>query len=431
MSVYSPAGCQSSAARICWVSMRRAYDSHMLRAAAVLETAAMKARQLAGLGVGAGTRVAVALPPSLEYAALLHAMPLLGSVLVPVNTRDPRQIVDADIVIGAPLTGREHAADLRAEPDPGSTWVVLHPSGTTAAPKPVELTYGNFRASAAAAQANLPIGPEDRWLCVLPLFHVGGLSILTRTAFYGASAIVHERFDAEAVRESLESGEATVVSLVATMLRRLRGAGLERAPGLRAALVGGGPVPRDLLEWGRDVGLPLLQTYGMTETCSQIATAAAGSDAARPLPGVEIRIGERGEILVRGPMASRGALGDDGWLHTGDRGRLDEEGFLHVEGRLKDVIVTGGENVAAAEVEEALVAHPAVADAAVVGRPDPEWGEAVTAFVVVDGARVDDAELVAWCRERLAGYKLPRAIVRVDELPRTDSGKLLKGRLSG
>src|SRR3954453_1267042 len=351
MSVYSPAGCQSSAVRICWVSMRRAYDSQMLRAAAVLETAAMKARQLAGLGVGAGTRVAVALPPSLEYAALLHAMPLLGSVLVPVNTRDPRQSVDADVVIDTPLTSREHAADLRAEPDPGSTWVVLHTSGTTAAPKPVELTYGNFRASAAAAQANLPLGPDDRWLCVLPLFHVGGLSILTRTAFYGASAIVHERFDAEAVRESLESCEATIVSLVATMLRRLRDAGLERAPALRAALVGGGPVPRDLLEWGREVGLPLLQTYGMTETCSQIATAAAGSDAARPLPGVEVRIGDGSEILVRGAMVWPGSLSDDGWPPTGGGGPLgDDGGFLHVEGRLKDVIVTGGENVAAAEV---------------------------------------------------------------------------------
>src|SRR3954462_4258094 len=257
MSVYSPAGCQSSAVRICWVSMRRAYDSHMLRAAAVLETAAMKARQLAGLGVGAGTRVAVALPPSLEYAALLHAMPLLGSVLVPVNTRDPRQSVDADIVIDAPLTGREHAADLRAEPDSGSTWVILHTSGTTAAPKPVELTYGNFRASAAAAAANLPLTPDDRWLCVLPLFHVGGLSILTRSAFAGSTAIVHERFDADAVKESLESGEATVVSLVGTMLLRLQERGLSGAPGLRAALVGGGPVPRDLIDWGLGIGLPL------------------------------------------------------------------------------------------------------------------------------------------------------------------------------
>src|SRR5438128_11939630 len=114
MSSYSPAGCQSRAGRICWVSMARAYDSHMLAAAAVLETAAIKARQLAGLGVVAGSRVAVALPPSLEYAALLHAMPLLGSILVPVNTRDPRRSVDADILVDSPVTSPEHAADLRA-----------------------------------------------------------------------------------------------------------------------------------------------------------------------------------------------------------------------------------------------------------------------------------------------------------------------------
>lgn len=400
----------------------------MLHAAAVLETAATKARQLAGLGVSRGDRVAVALPAGLEFAALLHAMPLIGSVLVPVNTRDPGHAPDADILVDAPLTGPEADVPLRREVDDGAPWVILHTSGTTSAPKPVTLTYGNLRASAAAAQANLPLGPSDRWLCVLPVFHVGGLSILTRTAFYGASAIAHERFDVDAARESLESGEATVVSLVATTLRRLRDAGLERAPSLRAALVGGGPVPRDLLEWGAAVGLPLLQTYGMTETCSQIATADGGSSGARPLPGVELRIGSGAEILVRGPMVSRGALGADGWLHTGDSGRIDEHGFLHVSGRIKDTIVTGGENVAAAEVEEALVSHPAVDDAAVVGRPDAEWGEVVTAFVVV-GAEVGDAELVAWCRSRLAGYKLPRSITRVEELPRTPSGKLLKGRL--
>ena len=158
------------------------------------------------------------------------------------------------------------------------------------------------------------------------------------------------------------------MSLVATMLRRLRAAGLRRAPGLRAALVGGGPVPADLLEWGAAVGLPLLQTYGMTETCSQIATAAAGSDAARPLPGVELRIGAGDELLVRGPMVSAGALGDGRLApHRRPRARRRRRLPARVEGRIKDTIVTGGENVAAAEVEEALLSHPAVADAAVVG----------------------------------------------------------------
>jgi O-succinylbenzoic acid--CoA ligase len=358
-------------------------------------------------------------------------MPLLGSTLVPLNTRDPGHVPAYDLLVDVPLDGPEVEFEPRPEPGPDDTWVILHTSGTTAEPKPVELTYGNFRASAEAAAANLPLTPADRWLCVMPLFHVGGLSILTRSAFAGSEVILHERFDSDAVAESLESGEATVVSLVATMLRRLQQRGLSKAPGLRAALVGGGPVPHDLVEWGESIGLPIRLTYGMTETCSQIATAPPEGGAARPLPGVELKIAPRsGEILVRGPMVSRGALSADGWLHSGDRGRLDPEDNLYVDGRIKDTIVTGGENVAAAEVEEALVAHPAVSDAAVVGRPDPEWGEAVTAFVVVDGD-ASDAEIVAHCRAALAGYKVPRALVRVDELPRTASGKLLKGRLTG
>jgi O-succinylbenzoic acid--CoA ligase len=407
-------------------------DGAQFSHAEVREKAVVSARQLVALGAGAGDLVATTLPPGLDFVALLHAMPLIGTVLVPLNTREPQRPpgLDGALLVSEPLAGEEASVQLRADVDPAATWVRLHTSGTTAAPKPVELTYGNFRASAAAAASNLPVGPGDRWLCVLPLFHVGGLSIITRSAIYGSCAIVHQRFDADAVGESLESGETTIASVVATMLRRLQARGLAGAPALRAALVGGGPVPRDLLEWGAEAGLPLLQTYGMTETCSQIATAGAGSSVARPLPGVDLRIGAQGEILVRGPMVSPGALGDDGWLHTGDRGSLDQHGFLHVEGRIKDTIVTGGENVAAAEVEEALVSHPAVSDAAVVGRPDREWGEAVTAFVVAEGD-VTEEQLIAHCRGRLAGYKLPRAIRRVSELPRTASGKLLKGQLPG
>jgi o-succinylbenzoate---CoA ligase len=220
------------------------------------------------------------------------------------------------------------------------------------------------------------------------------------------------------------------------MLRRLVDAGLEEAPALRAALLGGGPVPRDLLDWATRHDLPVLQTYGMTETCSQIATLGASEavtlagSAGRPLPGVELSVAGDGEILVRGPMVSEGALTEDGWLHTGDRGRLDADGYLWVEGRLKDVIVTGGENVACAEVERALEEHSAVVEAAVVGVPDPEWGELVTAYVVVSGA-VGDAELIAHCRERLAAYKAPRAVRRVRELPRNAAGKLLRRELLG
>ena len=299
---------------------------------------------------------------------------------------------------------------------------VLFTSGTTGAPKPVALTEDNHEASAIASAWSLAVDPDDRWLCCLPLWHIGGFSILHSSAIYGTTAVLHDGFDVGRVRDTIESGEATLVSLVATMLRRLIDDGLRSWPSLRAALVGGGPIPGELVEWAADAGFPLLPTYGMTETCSQIVTADT------TLLGVELRIGADGEILVRGPMVSPYSIAGDGWLHTGDRGRLDADGRLHVEGRLDETIVTGGENVAALEVEEALLAHPAVAEAAVAGRPDPEWGEAVTAWVVLAG-QASEADLIAHCRERLAPFKVPKAVRRVDELPRNAAGKVLKGRL--
>jgi O-succinylbenzoic acid--CoA ligase len=294
-------------------------------------------------------------------------------------------------------------------------------SGTTGDPRPVPLTRTNFEASARASAAHLGVEPDDRWLCCLPVFHVGGLSIFTRCAIYEAAVYAEAGFDAARVRDLLEGGEVTLASLVPTMLARLREAGLERAPDLRGVLLGGGPIPAELLEWALGIGLPVMPTYGMTETCSQIATAEPGERLARPLPGVELRISDEGEILARGPMVAA-----EGWLHTGDRGRLTDDGLLEVEGRMDDVIVTGGENVAAREVEEALLAHPRVAEAAVIGVDDPEWGKAVTAFVV--GTASED-ELLAHCRERLARFKVPKRIVVLDELPRTASGKVVRAAL--
>jgi acyl-CoA synthetase (AMP-forming)/AMP-acid ligase II len=164
--------------------------------------------------------------------------------------------------------------------------------------------------------------------------------------------------------------------------------------------------------------------YGMTETSSQVVAGIPG----RALRGVRLRVADESELLVAGPMVARGALAPDGWLHTGDRARLDGAGLVHVEGRLKDLIVTGGENVSPLEVEGALLEHPAVADAAVAGRPDAEWGEAVWAFVVLrDGASA--AELRDWCRTRLAPFKVPKRIETVAALPRNAAGKLLRDRL--
>jgi o-succinylbenzoate---CoA ligase len=206
------------------------------------------------------------------------------------------------------------------------------------------------------------------------------------------------------------------------MLARLRAAGLRSAPGLRAIALGGGPIPPGLLDWAAETGIPVVPVYGMTETCSQIVAGSPG----RPLRGVEVEIASDGEILVRGPMVAPKELGPDGWLHSGDLGELDDDGRLRVLGRLKELIVTGGENVAPLEVEQALLTHPAVADAGVAGLPDPEWGEAVTAFVVL---RAPAHDLREWCRERLEPFKVPKAIHVVDELPRNSGGKLMRERL--
>jgi o-succinylbenzoate---CoA ligase len=379
------------------------------------ERATRAARGLAARGVGARDRVRVSHPPGIAFAALLHAVPRLGAVFEPVAPEDPPE----------PLSdGPGEDLELRSTHDPGAVHSVIRTSGTTGEPKPVELTFANHAASAAASADALGVDPDDRWLCPLPLHHVGGLGVLIRCAVNRTTAVLHARFEAERVRRVLEAGGVTLASLVPTMLVRLREAGLTRAPGLRAIALGGGPIPAGLLEWAADTGIPVTPVYGMTETCSQVVAGSPG----RPLRGVELEIDAAGEILVRGPMVAHGSLSPDGWLHTGDLGRLDRDGLLHVEGRLRELIVTGGENVAPLEVEQALLGHPEVADAAVVGRPDPEWGEAITAFVVARGP-ANEQQLRAWCRGRLAPHKVPKRIEIVRSLPRNAAGKIEKGRL--
>ncbi len=304
---------------------------------------------------------------------------------------------------------------------PEGTLAIVFTSGSTGEPRPVCLTRENFEASARASAEVLGVEPDDRWLCCLPVFHVGGLSIFTRSAVYATTVVAEPLFDAQRVKDLLEAGDATLVSLVPTMLARLRNAGLERAPNVRAILLGGGPIPDELLDWSRAVGLPVRPTYGMTETTSQIATAEVGERLARPLPGAEVKIDDDGEILVRGPMVAA-----DGWLHTGDRGRLTDDGLLEVYGRMDDLIVTGGENVAADEVEAVLLEHPAVSDAAVIGVEDAEWGRAVTAFVV---ATASEGEIVAHARAKLPGFKVPKRVIALDALPRTASGKVERAKL--
>jgi O-succinylbenzoic acid--CoA ligase len=401
------------------------------------------AAALADAGVGAGDRVALDLPPGPGFVATLHAALGLGAAIVPVDRRlapaeQERRSAGAKLVVreAPPAAGApERALSERLRPDAVAT--VMHTSGTTAAPKQVELTVSNWHWNALGSALALGLDPAERWLSTLPLSHVGGLSILIRSAVYGTTVVLHERFDAAAVAAALASDEQriTLVSLVATTLQRTLDAGLDHPPHLRCALIGGGPLPPTLAARATAAGIAAAQSYGMTETCSQVSTSLPGEPetVGRALAGARVELGPDGEILVAGETVARNALSDDGWLHTGDLGAFDAAGRLVVTGRKADTIVSGGENVAPQEVEAVLLAHPAVADAAVHGRADPEWGEAVVATVVVRDGVAADAALADALREHvgasLARFKVPKQIAFAAELPRTPSGKLLRREL--
>ncbi|MBS1871524.1 MAG: o-succinylbenzoate--CoA ligase [Actinobacteria bacterium] len=405
-----------------------------LHAAALDAAAVLQAR-----GVEVGDRVAIALPAGAAFLAALHATLMLGAAVVPVDLRlapaeQERRAGGAKLAVTEPLARTDEPdAATRERLDPDAVATLVHTSGTTAEPKPVALTVGNWSWNALGSALALGLDPQDRWLCTLPLSHVGGLAIPIRSAIYGTTVVLHERFATEAVLTAIERERVTLASLVPTTLARLIDAGLKAPNTLRVALIGGGPLAPTLAQQAREAGIPVAQTYGMTEACSQVTTSLPGEPetAGRPLVGQQVRIGADDEILVKGPTVAPDASGADGWLHTGDCGRLDAQGRLTLTGRLADTIVTGGENVAPAEVEAVLLAHPAVADAGVHGRSDPQWGEAVVATVVLhDGSQAEAEELRAHVAAQLARFKVPKQIEFAARLPRTASGKLLRRELS-
>jgi len=423
--------------------------------------------------VGAGHVVATLLHGGPDLVALAHAVPRDGRVFAPLGIRltatELGEMLDrckatallyegstADVAAGvhtrAPLIklrvdgtpAADGAATHAPRADLDAIHTILFTSGTSGSPKAVRLTWGNHLWSAMGAALNLGLRPEDRWLCCLPLNHVGGLSILVRGALYGNTVELHRRFDPAAVNAAIDGG-ATIVSVVANMMQRMLDERRDRPypPTLRAILAGGGPIPRALIERCRDARVPITPTYGLTETASQVATASPDGCSAgvgHPLPFTEIRIvdgdgharpaGSPGEILVRGPMVSPGELGEtraaDAWLHTRDRGWIDERGHLHVLGRGDDTVICGGENIHPGEVERALESHPAVAEAFACGFDDPEWGQVLHAAVRASEA-VDEMTLIAHCRGILAGYKIPRRVRIISEFPRTPSGKIARG----
>lgn len=433
-------------------------------------------------GVRAGDRVACLLPNGALAALLPHAALRSGVAIAPLNARLTESEIGGQLDQLSPaiiaVDGRTRAAvperwapacdQLDAQPEEparaahgftgaraGDALAVIYTSGTTGRPKGAVLSVGSFLAGALASASVLDTRADDRWLAVLPLYHVGGLSILFRCAIHGACAVIHERFDPGAVSRAIDQEGVTIVSLVAAMLRRLLDERGDRPfpPSFRYALVGGGPVPYSLVQRCAAAGIPIALTYGLTEAASQVTVLPPAEAlrrpgaSGRPLPGLEVRIaaaepGGEGEIQVRGPTVMSGYFNDPaatedalagGWLRTGDIGRLDDDGYLYVLDRRDDLIVTGGENVYPAEVESVLATHPCVEEAAVIGVPDDTWGRRVVAVVRLrpgTGAPDVTESLRLHCRQSLAGYKVPREFrLARDPLPRTPSGKLRRSAL--
>ena len=455
------------------------------------------ARRLVALGVRSGDVVGMIAPTGTAAVAAMYAAPRAGAALAPFNpTLAPRELGDAFAVArpavvlcapahqeltrgvvaalgggggprvfvvadrGFPPDDRSRASRPAAADDirrvtpadgplPGSgpddVVAILRTSGTGGAARAVALTRRNFEASARAVHARLGLGPEDAWYASLSLAHIGGMALADRALAAGSRIVVRGRWRPEVLVELIEAGAISHVSLVPTMLGRLLDAGLPHPlpASLRCVLVGGAGAPSALVERALSAGLPLALTYGMTETCSQVATAppalvrAKAGTAGAPLDDVELRIATGGEIEVRGDMVApayhRGEpiTGPDGWHRTGDLGRFDRDGHLWVTGRKAHRIVSGGVNVDPAEIERVLAAHPGVAEAAVVGLPDPEWGERVAAAVVpAAGHEVRVQALQRHCREALGPASRPRALGVLAALPRNPNGKIDRARLA-
>ena len=428
-----------------------------------------------GLVSGEHVSVEFGAEDGLHFAATIHALNRAELLPVPIGQRltEPERValrtraqVDFALTAApAPASASAAAAGRARAKKPshferrlGAPAAILLSSGTEGTPRAVVLTHGNFFWSALASARNLGVRANDVWLTPLPLHHVGGLSVLTRSAYYGTSVLIHERFDADAVNQAIDREGVTLVSLVPPMLERLLDARGNRPfpDSIRAALVGGGPAPEPLLRRAAKLGLRALPTYGMTETASQVTTLSPRrwpeglETVGTPLPFIQIEVrgpdgpviapDEEGEIFIRGPVTAayfgepelNQSAFDRRWFRTGDFGAWDDAGRLRVLDRRTDRMVVGGENVSPSEVEEVLGRHPVVLDVCVVSTPAAAWGHEVAAAVVLrPGNTITLEELREHAGRSLAMFKLPRRLHVADALPRNDSGKLLRGDVRG
>jgi o-succinylbenzoate---CoA ligase len=464
---------------------------------AEMEVAAVQlACNLAELGINQGDRVGILMENDQNYIFLIHALTKLGCIAVLLNIRlsvkelhwqlrdsavnlllcdralqakaikisqespsNPIKSIELESCQSAQDSQASNKQDLKliSDIDLEAVQAIIYTSGTTGTPKGVQLTYSNHFHSAIASGLSLGTNATEHWLVCLPLFHVGGLSMIWRSLIDGATLTLLPRFDLNLVNGAIATGKITRISLVPTMLHRLLDSidvddfsgQMENLPKLRGILVGGATMSQQLLERCLKLRLPIMPTYGMTEAASQIATLRLQDlerkqgSVGQPLacnqikisssdrPDIELPSGGIGQIWIKGLNVMLGYVNtlerwQDRWFPTGDLGYVDHEGFLYVVNRRTDLIISGGENIYPAELEAILEQHPAIQDICVVGQSDREWGQIVVA-VVVATELLTLSEIRDFClKHDLTRYKLPKVIHLADHLPKTVSGKIAR-----
>ncbi|MFF7308298.1 long-chain-fatty-acid--CoA ligase [Streptomyces sp. NPDC008137] len=461
--------------------------------AALYERTTRLAHALRERGIRRGDRIAYLGPNHPSYLETLFAAGTLGAVFVPLNTRlaGPEiayQLADsgakalvygpshAGLIAGLPGStdvrtyaevGAEYEEALASASEepidtpvtPDDTCIIMYTSGTTGRPKGAMLTHGNLTWNAVNVLIDHDLVADERALVSAPLFHTAGLNMLTLPVLLkGGACVLVEAFDPNATFDLIERHRITFMFGVPTMFDQV--ARHPRWPGadlssLRLLTCGGSPVPTPLIAAYQERGLTFCQGYGMTEAApgtlfldAEHAVSKAGSagvphffsDVRVVRPDLApVDVGEVGEVVVRGPHVMPGYWGlpeetaasfVDGWFRSGDAAQVDEDGYVHIVDRIKDMIISGGENIYPAEIEDRLLAHPDIVECAVIGVADDKWGEVPRAVVVPRaGAALDPDEVLASLAGHLAKYKIPKSVVVADELPRTASGKLLKSRV--
>ncbi|MHA2278185.1 MAG: o-succinylbenzoate--CoA ligase [Candidatus Kariarchaeaceae archaeon] len=445
--------------------------------------------QLSKHKVGLNSKVGILLPNCVEFIVFIHAMIRLKATVVPINIRLTAseiewQINQAEVthiicnedteykvensgkltILSlnpsdhphiTPLTDvNDQQIDVNLEIDLNNSQGILFTSGTTGKPKGAIVSLSNQYYSALASSERLGSFPSDRWILCIPLYHVGGLSVVFRCCINGTTIILHDKFDEQMISNSIEKNDATLISVVPVMLQRLIEYSYSKLRSLRVILVGGDNTPTQLLNQCIKLNLPIAITYGSTETVSQFATSF-GKDlqdypnsVGKPLQYGSFRIvddlenevqtGDIGEIVVKGSNVISGYINQQNELYftsqnefkTGDLGYTDVQNNLYIIQRRSDLIISGGENIYPKEIEDVLNAHEEIIESCIVGLPDEQWGSTPAALIVkLKNSNLDKSSIISYLEYKVAKYKIPRRIKFTENLPRTHTGKIIRNKV--